>query len=59
MKQQYQSSTQNSTKCGNRPLLKYSMPLTEEDWKHLLEWVEKNHSSRMSQPLKEKRHETE
>ena len=40
-------------KTNKQPLLEYSMPLTEAEWRHLLEWVEKNHSSRVNQPLKE------
>ena len=57
MTQDYQSLTQNSTKRGNRPLFEYSMPLTEEEWKHLLEWVEQNDSGHTKQLFKEAKNE--
>ena len=59
MKQDYQSLAQNSTKRRNRPLFEYSIPLTEEEWKHLLEWVEQNFSSYNKQSSKEEEHETQ
>lgn len=54
MTQIYQEAAANSRKRRNQPLFEYPMPLTEEEWKRLLEWVERNYSSRVSQPLKEK-----
>ena len=57
MKQDYQSLTQNSTKRGNRPLFEYSMPLTEEEWKHLLQWVEQNNSGSTKQLFREDKNE--
>ncbi len=58
MKEDYQSLAQNSTKHGNRPLFEYSMPLTEEEWKHLLEWVERNYSGHTKRPFKEENNES-
>ncbi len=57
MKQDYQSLTQNSTKRGNRPLFEYSMPLTEEEWRRLLGWVERNYSGRTKQLFTEVKNE--
>jgi len=57
MKQDYQSLAQNSTKRRNQPLFEYSIPLTEEEWKHLLEWVEQNFSSPTNQLPKENEYE--
>ncbi len=59
MKQDYQSLTQNSTKRGKRPLFEYSMPLTEEEWKHLLEWVEQNNSGHTGQQFTEVKNENQ
>ena len=59
MKQDYQSLAQNSTKRGNRPLFEYSMPLTEEEWKHLLGWVERNYSGRTKQLFTEDKNENQ
>jgi len=56
MRKEYQSLAQNSTK-RNRPLFEYSMPLTEEEWKHLLGWVEQNYSGRTKQLFREDKNE--
>ena len=55
----YQDAAPNSRKRCNRPLLEYSMPLTKEEWEHLLEWVEQNFSSYNKQSSKEEEHETQ
>jgi len=34
------------------------MPLTEEEWKHLLQWVEQNNSGNTSQQFKEAKNES-
>ncbi len=59
MKQDYQSLAQNSMKRGKRPLFEYSMPLTEEEWKHLLGWVERNYSGHTKQLFKEDKNENQ
>ena len=54
----YQEAAVNSRKRRNRPLFESSMPLTEEEWKHLLEWVEQNNSGNTSQQFKEAKNES-
>ena len=53
MRPTYQDAAPNSRKGRNRPLFQHSMPLSEEEWRHLLVWVERNYSRRVDQPLKE------
>jgi len=52
MSQIYQDAAPDSRKGRNRPLFEYSMPLTEEEWKHLLEWMERNYSGHTKQSVK-------
>jgi len=57
MKRHYQLSRQHSTKRGKCPLFEYSMPLTDEEWRHLLQWVERSNSGLTNQLFKENENE--
>ena len=48
----YQEAAVNSRKRRNRPLFDYSIPLSEDEWNHLLEWVEQNYSGHTKQSVK-------
>jgi len=53
MSRTYQDAAPDSRKRRNRPLFEYSMPLTKEEWKHLLHWVVRNDTGLTKQLLKE------
>ena len=57
MSETYQDAAPDSRERRNRPLFEYSMPLTEEEWKHLLEWVELNNSGHTRQLFTEDKDE--
>ena len=57
MSRTYQDAAPDSRERRNRPLFEYSMPLTEEEWKHLLGWVEQNYSGRTKQLFREDKNE--
>ena len=55
MNKHYRKNRRTTRKLRTQPLFEYSLPLSEEEWRHLLQWVERNYSRRVDQPSKEAR----